>query len=201
MSETANLHDMLIEAGMALLQEGGIQGLTLRRAAARAGVSHAAPAHHFAGLNGLLTAIAGRAHTQFGQAMVARRNAAPADALARLQAICQGYLDFAATHAGLFHLMFASTKVDRTAAEVTGPSAQAYQILREACLPFAAGPGPDPDFEIAVWSLVHGYAALGFVGPDCRAGAAGVAPPFARCLQVLVGQRRALPLAPDRQMG
>ena len=50
----------LVDAGLALLAIEGLAGLTLRACAARAGVSHAAPAHHFAGLPGLLTAIAAR---------------------------------------------------------------------------------------------------------------------------------------------
>ena len=53
-----NLREALITAGVGLLNEGGLSALTLRKCAARAGVSHAAPAYHFKGLNGLLTAIA-----------------------------------------------------------------------------------------------------------------------------------------------
>ena len=108
-----NLREALIVAAMALLTEGGIAGLTLRRAAARAGVSHAAPAHHFNGLPGLLTAIAARAFCQFGDAMeLARATADPAP-FAQLAGICTGYLDFATRHAGIFHLMFVSAEVDR----------------------------------------------------------------------------------------
>ena len=52
-----DLRQALVAAGIELLDEGGLAALTLRRCAARAGVSHAAPAHHFKGLRGLLTAI------------------------------------------------------------------------------------------------------------------------------------------------
>ena len=48
-----NLRPALIKAGIALLEEGGIDALSLRKCAARAGVTHAAPAHHFDGLAGL----------------------------------------------------------------------------------------------------------------------------------------------------
>ncbi len=53
-----NLREALIVAGIEILKEGGLPALTLRACAARAGVSHAAPAHHFDGLPGLVTAIA-----------------------------------------------------------------------------------------------------------------------------------------------
>ena len=48
------LREALITAGRALLEEKGLRGFTLRECARRAGVSHAAPAHHFASLNDLL---------------------------------------------------------------------------------------------------------------------------------------------------
>ena len=73
------LRDVLIEAGIALLNEGGMAALTLRRAAARAGVSHAAPAYHFDGLPGLLTAIAARAFADFSNRMQAARDLAGSD--------------------------------------------------------------------------------------------------------------------------
>ena len=66
-----NLRSALIDSGLALLANEGLAGLTLRRAAAAAGVSHAAPAHHFDGLPGLLTAIAARAFQLFADQMEA----------------------------------------------------------------------------------------------------------------------------------
>lgn len=153
-----NLREALISASVALLQEGGIAGLTLRRAAARAGVSHAAPAHHFGGLPGLLTATAARAFELFTAAMVQSRDAAPPTAQARLLGVAQGYLAFAEAHSGLFHLMFNAPSLCRDDPALRVASAAAYQVLREACAPFAA---PDPvRMELAVWALVHGYAAI-----------------------------------------
>jgi len=158
-----NLREALITAGTDLLNAHGIAGLTLRRAAARAGVSHAAPAHHFNGLPGLLTAIAARAFRQFCQAMEQARDAAGPDAFARLDGICQGYLAFSRDHAGLFHLMFVSNDVDRADPDLRDTSARAYLILRDACRPFAqTGPTEDEALETAVWSLIHGYALLSF---------------------------------------
>lgn len=152
--------DALIEAGLALLIEGGPEGLTLRRAAARAGVSHAAPAHHFKGLPGLHTAIASRAFALFTDAMLHRLAAAGDRPFARLLAICEGYLDFARDSAGLFHVMFACPDLDDQDPALIAESARAYGVLREGCLPFA-GDRPDPVLEGLVWSSVHGYALLG----------------------------------------
>ena len=65
-----NLRNALIEAGIDLLKEGGLPNLTLRKCAALAGVSHAAPAHHFDGLDGLRQAIASEGFSRFRQAML-----------------------------------------------------------------------------------------------------------------------------------
>ena len=148
----------LIEAAIALLQSGGMAALTLRQAAAKAGVSNAAPAHHFDGLPGLLTATAARAFRLFTAAMTKARDAAPPDPRAQLLAVGQGYLTFARDHAGLFQLMFNSPALCRDDAELTQASAAAYAVLRAACAPFVAA---DPRaLETAVWALVHGFAAL-----------------------------------------
>jgi AcrR family transcriptional regulator len=150
----------LIEAGLALLAEGGAGALTLRRAAQRAGLSHAAPAHHFGGLPGLYAGIAAAAFRDFAATMLRFRDRAGSDPRARLLAICEGYLDFARSRAGLFQLMFAAPGVDRADAELVAAGAAAYAVLREACAPFAR-PGAEAEaLETAVWSLVHGYAIL-----------------------------------------
>lgn len=181
MADPTPTRDALIDAGLALLREGGPAALTLRRAAARAGVSHAAPAHHFAGLSGLMTAMATRAYDDFAAAMVRARDAAAPDPRARLHGIARGYLDFAHDCAGLFHLIFVMPEPDRDDPALAAASSAAYQVLRDACLPFCEG-APDTAFEVAVWSLVHGYALIGLddpAGPKARMIAA---PDFATLL-------------------
>lgn len=161
-----NLKSALIDASIDLLNADGPAGLTLRKAAARAGVSHAAPAHHFAGLADLLTAVATRAFELFTTAMRHARQDAGENARARLEGICTGYIRFANEHAGLFHVMFLSADVDRSDPHFLRTSEAAYAELRLACLPFSrVAPNPDQTLEIAVWSLVHGYAVLGFGAP------------------------------------
>jgi AcrR family transcriptional regulator len=53
-----NLRRVLLDGALAAIAEKGAADLSLRDVARRAGVSHAAPAHHFADKRGLLTAIA-----------------------------------------------------------------------------------------------------------------------------------------------
>lgn len=184
------LRDVLIEAGIALLDQGGMAALTLRRTAARAGVSHAAPAHHFDGLPGLFTAIAARAFAIFSNTMEARCNAASHDPLSRLVGLCQGYLDFARAHQGLFQVMFVAPSVDRDHPDLIAHSQRAYLLLRAACLPFAPpGATEDTRLETAVWSMVHGYATLEFAAPATSRRYPSDIPDFATLLGDLLAGR------------
>lgn len=174
----------LIEAALHLLLTEGMGGLTLRRAAARAGVSHAAPAHHFDGLPGLLTATAARAFRLFTKAMTDARDAAPPDPRAQLLAVGQGYLAFARDHAGLFHLMFNSPALSRNDHDLMQASAESYAVLRAACAPLAAA---DPHaLETAVWALVHGFAALSPAPTEIACSEGRAAPTFEALLWPLV---------------
>jgi AcrR family transcriptional regulator len=57
-----NLKEALIDAGLEILEEKGLAGLTLRACARRAGASHTAPKNHFKNHAGLQTAIAARGY-------------------------------------------------------------------------------------------------------------------------------------------
>ncbi len=155
-----DLREALIEAGVGLLREGGRSALTLRRCAARAAVSHSAPAHYFKGLDGLLTAIAARGYRTFAATMIAERALAGADPKARLMAICDGYLMFAREHAALFGLMFSADDIGFEDPELLRESAAAYQVLSECCAPFRHGSAGSKGTEVMIWSLVHGFAML-----------------------------------------
>jgi AcrR family transcriptional regulator len=181
-----NLRQALIDAGFALLSEGGRSALTLRRAAARAGVSHAAPAHHFDGLPGLLTAIAAQAFAKFTAQMIAARDNADATPMAQLTGMSAGYLDFAKTYSGLFDLMFNAQDIDRTDPDLQTHSTAAYMVLRHTCQPFITADRTGPVVETAVWSLVHGYATLAFGNDRSLVHPFGDIPDYAQLLHNLL---------------
>ncbi len=155
-----DLREALVAAGIELLNEGGLSALTLRKCAGRAGVSHAAPAHHFDGLNGLLTAIAARGFHIFSRSMIDERKKSGSEPKAMLAAICQGYLQFAQDNAALYNLMFTSENLGFDDEELARRSVAAYQILAEGCAPFASRTEDGEKIEIMIWSLVHGFAGL-----------------------------------------
>jgi len=166
-----NLREALIDAGIDLLDQGGLPALTLRKCAAKAGVSHAAPAHHFDGLDGLILAIATRGFTQFTAYMrTHRENAGDTDA-AKLRAILDGYIKFTADHPALFTLMFGARIDIAPDPDLSQAAGDAYQTLAETCAPFSTDrDGNSRSLEILVWSMCHGFASLRLVGQGTPEG-------------------------------
>ncbi len=162
------LREALLAAAEQELKEKGVEGFTLRGCAKRAGVSHAAPAHHFRDADALLTALAGVGFRRFIKAMEARRARAPADDREKLIALGLGYIDFATAEPALFRLMFASGRPDFDDAELQRLASSALSTLVEAV---GAVRGGDPWSDkaamldvAAAWSMVHGIADLALSG-------------------------------------
>jgi AcrR family transcriptional regulator len=170
-----DLRAALLAAGEAELAESGLSGFSLRATARRAGVSHAAPAHHFASADALLAALAVLGFGRLVAAMEAEMAAAGESPRARLAASGRGYLAFARANPHLFRLMFFGERPGRLPGDGS-PQApgRAFAILRDA-VEAVRGPGAT-QAEIArdlagAWGLVHGLAhllieeAAGFLQP------------------------------------
>ena len=161
----------LLDAGEAELGEKGIDAFSLRGVAKRAGVSHAAPAHHFADVNSLLSAIAARGFERFVTRQDDFRKQAAPDARAQLEASGVGYVAFAMENPALFRLMFGSDRPNFDEAALRGAAGLAYEDL--ATHVAAVTGRRDQDFSAAaatemvnatdiaaVWALAHGLADL-----------------------------------------
>ena len=166
-----NLRAALVQAGIDILGSEGLPALTLRKCAARAGVSHAAPAHHFHGVDGLRIAIACEGFDRFRAAMLDAAAKSPAAPRAQLTAIARGYLAFARAEPALYDLIFSFRGQQGLDDALERASAPAYQLLRDTCAPFMP-PGTDPVvIETQVWALMHGYVLLVFSGRFHESGA------------------------------
>jgi AcrR family transcriptional regulator len=159
-----DLRRTLIDASVEVITKDGIDALTLRTLAIKAGVSSGAPYHHFADRADLLLAIAQAGFEMLGQAMVASRDAAAPDASARLAAMGQAYVTFALTHAGHFRVMFrGDTKAPLTQG-LSASSGQTFdllvQVIQDCQRAGTAPPGDPQPLVLAAWSAVHGMATL-----------------------------------------
>jgi AcrR family transcriptional regulator len=164
-----DLRRALLEASALLLAERGVAGFSLREVARRAGVSPAAPAHHFGDVDGLLLAVATEAFKALAASLRDGERRGGADARARLVGQGVGYVRFAMRHEGPFRLMF--RKGDRPASpEFVCAAEGAYRLLEDGVRAvFGIIPGAEltPRARIGVatlWSLVHGFADLAISG-------------------------------------
>lgn len=158
-----DLRAALLDAAEAVLEENGIEGFSLRAVAKRAGVSHAAPAHHFKDAAGLLTALATVGYEKFMASQDARQAKAQGSG-DNLIASGLGYVDFALAHPALFRLMFSSNRTDYQNEDLLRVSTTAFDRLVDDVAAFR-GSDPHTDEEamidvMAAWSVVHGLADL-----------------------------------------
>ena len=107
-----DLRAALIQAADDIIAEGGIEAFSLRAAAKRAGVSPAAPAHHFGSAKGLLTEVAFLAFERLGRYLEEAGH--PGDVVADVRALTLSFVTFAFDHPGHFRLMFRGDLVNRS---------------------------------------------------------------------------------------
>jgi AcrR family transcriptional regulator len=158
-----NLREALLASALAVVAEAGVAELSLREVARRAGVSHAAPGHHFADKAGLLTALATLGFQRFAQALEAggaRGDGTPE----RLRWLGWAYVMFAAENEPYFRIMFRPELLHRDDPELRAASLRAYALLAGAVQRddadeqgSARDPGPR---ATAAWAQAHGLATL-----------------------------------------
>ncbi|MDN3025296.1 TetR/AcrR family transcriptional regulator [Streptomyces sp. S.PB5] len=153
----AGLRARLVEAGVELLAREGVQALTLRAIARRAGVSHGAPRRHFPTHLELLSAIARRGFAELGRSVAADDDTATPRA--RLTDLGHVYLRFALDNPDMYELMFRHDLLE-----------SGHLGLRDTGLPLFARlvelvgrVRPDADARLvagALWASLHGIAQL-----------------------------------------
>ncbi len=152
-----NLRESLLVAADIVLAQRGAAGITLRDVAKAAGVSHAAPYHHFASLNELLAAVSERGFLTLAEAM-----AGPSvllDTRERLLQICEAYVRCARARPAHFRLMFGpllARKRDFPAMQLA--SERAFGLLLAAAC--SHDPKNGPELALCGWSLAHGLSHL-----------------------------------------
>lgn len=142
------------------IAEDGVAKLSMRALAKRAGVSNAAPAYHFGDKSGLLTALAAEGFDRLAEAMASVGDGG-------LISHGVAYVEFALACPSHFTVMFQPRLLHDDDAELAAARQRAWAALSVGVAQTRSG--PDSDFGVAAWSLVHGYATLvlsGAVEPE-----------------------------------
>lgn len=158
-----DLRRALIDAALTILAEpGGAAALTLREVARRAGVTHAAPYRHFASKDQLLSEVAEEGFRQLLEAME-KRAARARNPRGRHRAVGIAYVEFAATHAAHYRVMFGA-QLDRGHEGLAAAASAAFDVLVQAIVDGQkAGQlrqGAAMELALTSWSAVHGLAMM-----------------------------------------
>lgn len=162
-----NLKAALLDAALEILDREGMDAFGLRSVARLAGVSPAAPAHHFGNKEGLLAAVAAEGFRR----LAAKQDLLPVPGddfdskIDHFNALGLTYVSFARANPQLYQLMFGKGLTQRAQyPELLEAGDAAYSGIEEATHAVLEAAGNDtlpPKVAInAAWSMVHGLASL-----------------------------------------
>lgn len=161
-----NLREVLIQAAVQLVEEGGLEHVSVREVAKRAGVSPGAPFRHFSNKTALMTAVAEQAMTKFrAEITKAADSVAADDPVGRFAAVGVGYLHWAIQNPTYFRIISTRSLIDWQASESLRRDNEAVRVMMESALIEAQRRGMLRssnlvDTQIAGRALVYGLARM-----------------------------------------
>lgn len=166
-----DLRHALIEAALAIIDREGIEALTIRRLARAVGVSHAAPAHHFADKTAIVMAVATEGFRIFGDHLEHAQPDLNAGTAGRLVAIGRAYCRFAWDHPAYYRIMFGQHKITPETGvdpEFNATALRPFSYLLDAVMPLVQRDGQSSEehlqraraASLVAWSGMHGTVSL-----------------------------------------
>jgi AcrR family transcriptional regulator len=162
-----DLKNALIQAGIEILATEGAGGLSLRKAARQAGVSHAAPYAHFADKQTLIAAIASDGHKKIFEKFEALQARHADDPLRQFLSGAWAYMQFGLESPNHYKITFSGAIQDEHShpefLEYSQRNMQALRNIIEQCRSAGVLSGADIDSElqaVSIWGLLHGLVLL-----------------------------------------
>lgn len=164
-----DLKNALIQAGVEILAKEGIEGLSLRKVAQRAGVSHSAPYSHFPDKQSLIAAISTEGFNQLYNELDAVIAEYPKNPKQQLQQGALAYVRFALDHTDTFKIMFSGVlekeKEYPAFVEISHRTFQRVVDVVRACQEAGLLRSTSSEMmAVAVWGQVHGIISLALEG-------------------------------------
>jgi len=159
-----DLRRALVDAALALIAEGELGTFSLREVARRAGVTPAAPYHHFKDKTALLAAVAEEGFMALrGLLEAALAPVPPADLRGRFAALSRAYLTFARAHPAHYRVMFLpEIKSHQEHPSFHAAADRTLEVLAKQVREAApqASPREVMTRTVLIWSIGHGLASL-----------------------------------------
>lgn len=161
----ADLREACVAEALAIIEESGVEHLSIRDVARRLGVSHQAPYKHFPSSEHLLAEIVRRTYIAFAEHLESRPrgNSAGED----MWCMGEAYFRFAMDHPLKYRLLFGTPLPDPAQHPAMMEQARrAFLVLLEGVAQMKGGATPGRDLgdfhldALFVWSVVHGLATI-----------------------------------------
>lgn len=156
-----DLSRALVDAARRLLERDGPSALSLRAVAREAGVSPAAPYHHFKDKGELLNAVADQGWQMLNEYLSAIRTQEGAHELDATLGVA--YVRFARDHPALYRVMYDSSRGREAFPDHSDEKESAFCRVRDALIRAGADPTDEIGLElsaIAAWCAAHGLAEM-----------------------------------------
>lgn len=162
-----DLRPSLITAATEMINEGGVDALSLRKLAEKVGVSRTATYHHFTDKHDLLCAVAAQGFVRWHDIETDIFHDEALDVRSRYRKFVFSYIDFASNNPAIYDLMFGNTlwkvnKGNQTLRDVAYPCFQ-YQVdMTKSWQEKGILPSGENTLRLAqvTWSTMHGIARL-----------------------------------------
>jgi AcrR family transcriptional regulator len=172
-SRPADLRRAVLDASLALVEEGGIGALSMREVARRARVTHSAPYHHFADRAAIIAGLAEEGFSLLAAEMVAAMKKEAPGTIPRFESCGRAYFRFAMRHPAYLRLMFRPELAGPGEHPAVDAAAMAAMQVLVGCVVEcqAAGNMPKGDptpIVLTSFATMHGITSLWLDGPLCR---------------------------------
>ena len=160
-----DLKNALIKAGVEILAKDGVSGLSLRKVAMKAGVSHAAPYAHFADKQALIAAISTEGFRQLYERVSGVAETYHSQPEKQLVEAAWGYVQFAMDDPDRFKVMFSGVlEKEKEYPDFVAESQRNFQLVKmivEANQASGKLRGGDSALvALSAWGIIHGFIML-----------------------------------------
>jgi AcrR family transcriptional regulator len=160
-----DLKNALINAGVKILAQEGVGGLSLRKVALKAGVSHSAPYAHFADKQALIAAISTEGFRQLYENVNTAAQKYEDQPTKQLTEVAWAYVQFALDERDRFKVMFSGIlEKEKEYPEFVAESQRNFQLVKNIVAANQASgqlrSGPSDLVALSAWGIVHGFVLL-----------------------------------------
>ncbi|MBC7878618.1 MAG: TetR/AcrR family transcriptional regulator [Anaerolineales bacterium] len=160
-----DLKNALIKAGVEILAKDGVSGLSLRKVASKAGVSHTAPYSHFADKQALIAAISTEGFRQLYQCLSDVVDKYKSNPKKQLIEAAWAYVQFAMDDPDRFKVMFSGVlQKEKQYPEFVEESQRNFQLVKmivEVNQASGVLRGGSSDLAaLSAWGIIHGFVML-----------------------------------------